>query len=84
MDRRLQTLVLKKGHAKAAPPTCPLFLCLFSCFRGTSAPLHCAGFTVFDPLPPPSPQVVDVPSYLVRVDSEKHIDFAVNSPFGPR
>ncbi len=28
-------------------------------------------------------QVVDVPSYLVRVDSEKHIDFAVNSPFAP-
>ena len=33
----------------------------------------------------PAPfQVVDVPSYLVRVDSEKHIDFAVNSPFAPR
>jgi small subunit ribosomal protein S9e len=27
-------------------------------------------------------QVVNVPSYLVRVDSEKHIDFAVDSPFG--
>jgi hypothetical protein len=28
MDRRLQTLVLKKGHAKAPTPTCPLFLCI--------------------------------------------------------
>mmetsp|Transcript_20604 Transcript_20604/g.21268 ORF Transcript_20604/g.21268 Transcript_20604/m.21268 type:complete len:197 (+) Transcript_20604:56-646(+) len=27
-------------------------------------------------------QVVNVPSYLVRIDSEKHIDLAVNSPYG--
>eukprot|EP00004_Rigifila_ramosa_P007025 TRINITY_DN17948_c0_g1_i1.p2 TRINITY_DN17948_c0_g1~~TRINITY_DN17948_c0_g1_i1.p2 ORF type:complete len:208 (-),score=46.74 TRINITY_DN17948_c0_g1_i1:55-642(-) len=27
-------------------------------------------------------QVVNVPSFMVRVDSQKHIDFALNSPFG--
>ncbi|KAK1938447.1 putative 40S ribosomal subunit protein S9 [Babesia divergens] len=27
-------------------------------------------------------QVVDIPSFMVRVDSEKHIDFALTSPFG--
>ena len=27
-------------------------------------------------------QVCNVPSFLVRVDSEKHIDFALTSPFG--
>ena len=27
-------------------------------------------------------QIVNVPSFLVRTDSEKHIDFAVTSPFG--
>uniref|UniRef100_A0A8C9LMX2 Small ribosomal subunit protein uS4 n=1 Tax=Piliocolobus tephrosceles TaxID=591936 RepID=A0A8C9LMX2_9PRIM len=27
-------------------------------------------------------QLVDIPSFLVRVDSEKHIDFAITSPFG--
>jgi hypothetical protein len=27
-------------------------------------------------------QIVDVPSFLVRVDSQKHIDFALSSPFG--
>eukprot|EP00632_Arachnochrysis_sp_CCMP2950_P001164 CAMPEP_0185700920 /NCGR_PEP_ID=MMETSP1164-20130828/8096_1 /TAXON_ID=1104430 /ORGANISM="Chrysoreinhardia sp, Strain CCMP2950" /LENGTH=330 /DNA_ID=CAMNT_0028367891 /DNA_START=78 /DNA_END=1072 /DNA_ORIENTATION=+ len=27
-------------------------------------------------------QVVNVPSFMVRVDSEKHIDFAVTSPYG--
>lgn len=40
------------------------------------------------PIPSPLPycsvgkQVVDVPSFLVRVDSQKHIDFALTSPFG--
>lgn len=27
-------------------------------------------------------QVVNVPSFIVRLDSEKHIDFSLNSPFG--
>lgn len=27
-------------------------------------------------------QIVTVPSFVVRVDSQKHIDFALNSPFG--
>jgi small subunit ribosomal protein S9e len=27
-------------------------------------------------------QVVNVPSFLVRVESQKHIDFALTSPFG--
>merc|ERR1711964_211672 len=26
-------------------------------------------------------QICDIPSFLVRVDSEKHIDFALTSPF---
>ncbi|KAL6776334.1 RPS9 [Auxenochlorella protothecoides x Auxenochlorella symbiontica] len=27
-------------------------------------------------------QIVNVPSFIVRIDSQKHIDFALNSPFG--
>jgi ribosomal protein S4 len=27
-------------------------------------------------------QIVDIPSFIVRVDSQKHIDFALTSPFG--
>ena len=27
-------------------------------------------------------QVVNVPSFVVRLDSEKHIDYSLNSPFG--
>merc|ERR1711865_357365 len=27
-------------------------------------------------------QIVNIPSFMVRMDSQKHIDFALNSPFG--
>ena len=27
-------------------------------------------------------QIVNVPSFMVRVESEKHIDFSLSSPFG--
>lgn len=27
-------------------------------------------------------QIVNVPSFIVRLDSQKHIDFAITSPFG--
>jgi hypothetical protein len=27
-------------------------------------------------------QMVNIPSFMVRVDSQKHIDFALTSPFG--
>merc|ERR1712057_130205 len=27
-------------------------------------------------------QICDIPSFIVRVDSEKHVDFALTSPFG--
>lgn len=27
-------------------------------------------------------QLVDVPSFIVRLDSQRHIDFALNSPYG--
>ena len=27
-------------------------------------------------------QIVNVPSFVVRLDSQKHIDFALTSPFG--
>ena len=27
-------------------------------------------------------QIVNVPSFLVRTDSQKHIDFAITSPYG--
>jgi len=29
-----------------------------------------------------SSQVVNIPSFVVRLDSQKHIDFSLKSPFG--
>uniref|UniRef100_W5MMW6 Small ribosomal subunit protein uS4 n=1 Tax=Lepisosteus oculatus TaxID=7918 RepID=W5MMW6_LEPOC len=49
---------------------------------GLSAPPHAANL-------PPSPlprrvrkQVVNIPSFVVRLDSQKHIDFSLRSPYG--
>lgn len=27
-------------------------------------------------------QIVDIPSFIVRLESQKHIDFALTSPYG--
>jgi len=27
-------------------------------------------------------QIVNIPSFMVRIDSQKHIDFAITSPYG--
>lgn len=45
----------------------------------------------WDPFPPPltchppsrvRKQVVNIPSFIVRLDSQKHIDFSLRSPYG--
>lgn len=33
-------------------------------------------------MPSVGKQIVNVPSFIVRLDSQKHIDFALTSPFG--
>ena len=37
---------------------------------------------VANPLRSVGKQIVNVPSFVVRLDSQKHIDFALTSPFG--
>lgn len=37
---------------------------------------------VSNPLRSVGKQIVNVPSFVVRLDSQKHIDFALTSPFG--
>lgn len=37
---------------------------------------------VLTPLNSVGKQIVNVPSFIVRLDSQKHIDFALTSPFG--
>merc|ERR1712205_280114 len=61
MERRLQTLVFKRGLAKS---------------------IHHARALIRQRHIRVGRQICDIPSFLVRVDSEKHIDFALTSPFG--
>merc|ERR1712146_322796 len=60
MERRLQTLVFKRGLAKSIHHARVLIRQRHPCW----------------------PQIVNVPSFMVRVESQPHIEFALNSPFG--
>merc|ERR1712224_759044 len=61
MDRRLQTLVFKRGLAKS---------------------IHHARVLIRQRHIRVGKQIVDVPSFVVRVESQGHTDFALTSPFG--
>merc|ERR1711861_126338 len=61
MERRLQTLVFKRGLAKS---------------------IHHARVLIRQRHIRVGRQIVTVPSFMVRVESQPHIEFALNSPFG--
>merc|ERR1712185_506368 len=61
MERRLQTLVYKRGLAKS---------------------IHHARVLTRQKHIRVGRQIVDIPSFMVRVESQPHIDFALSSPFG--
>merc|ERR1712010_413958 len=61
MERRLQTLVFKRGLAKS---------------------IHHARVLIRQRHIRVGRQIVNVPSFMVRVESQPHIEFAVGSPFG--
>merc|ERR1711988_1687182 len=61
LDRRLQTLVFKRGLAKS---------------------IHHARVLIRQRHIRVGRQIVNVPSFMVRVESQPHIEFAVGSPFG--
>merc|ERR1712118_622884 len=61
MERRLQTLVFKRGLAKS---------------------IHHARVLIRQRHIRVGRQIVNVPSFMVRVESQPHIEFALNSPFG--
>merc|ERR1711998_384147 len=61
MNRRLQTLVFKRGLAKS---------------------IHHARVLIRQRHIRVGRQVVNVPSFMVRLESEPHIEFALNSPLG--
>merc|ERR1711981_292244 len=61
LERRLQTLVYKRGLAKS---------------------IHHARVLIKQKHIRVERQIVDVPSFMVRVESQPHIDFSLSSPFG--
>merc|ERR1711900_86767 len=61
LERRLQTLVFKRGLAKSIHHA-----------RVLIRQRHIRG----------GRQIVTVPSFMVRVESQPHIEFSLNSPFG--
>merc|ERR1739847_211965 len=61
MERRLQTLVFKRGLAKS---------------------IHHARVLIRQKHIRVGRQIVDIPSFMVRVESQPHIEFSLNSPFG--
>merc|ERR1711871_376206 len=61
MERRLQTLVFKRGLAKS---------------------IHHARVLIRQKHIRVGRQIVDIPSFMVRVESQPHIEFALTSPLG--
>merc|ERR1719253_1733858 len=61
LERRLQTLVFKRGLAKS---------------------IHHARVLIRQCHIRVARQIVNVPSFMVRVESQPHIEFSLNSPFG--
>merc|ERR1711977_426462 len=61
LDRRLQTLVFKRGLAKS---------------------IHHARVLIRQRHIRVQRQIVNVPSFMVRVESQPHIEFSLNSPLG--
>lgn len=92
LERRLQTLVFKSGMAKSIHHARVLikqrhirwspsltgyqFLVFITAFQNLQ------DLTLRFCVCRVGKQIVDVPSFLVRVDSQKHIDFALSSPLG--
>merc|ERR1712072_190376 len=61
LERRLQTLVFKRGLAKS---------------------IHHARVLIRQKHIRVGRQIVDIPSFMVRVESQPHIEFSLSSPFG--
>lgn len=81
LERRLQTCVYKLGLAKSIHHARVLIrqrhIRYVSWLRFCRDKIKSPGCSCSV-----GKQIVNVPSFIVRLDSQKHIDFALNSPFG--
>lgn len=86
LERRLQTKVFKQGLAKSIHHARVLIYqrhIRCAAVAGCSRAAGCAHVArVLRANHSVGRQLVNVPSFMVRTDSEKHIDFALTSPFG--
>jgi small subunit ribosomal protein S9e len=78
LERRLQTCVYKLGLAKSIHHARVLIRQRHIRYACTCETAECAQLTTRSV----GKQIVNVPSFMVRLDSQKHIDFALTSPFG--
>ena len=82
LERRLQTQVFKLGLAKSIHHARVLIRqrhirCVAN---GPHTRLPCvAALRVMHRV---GKQIVNIPSFMVRTDSQKHIDFSITSPYG--
>jgi small subunit ribosomal protein S9e len=81
LDRRLQTLVVKLGHAKSMHHARTLIRHRHIKVCSQVFAWRFASKFVFLPLLQVGTQVVNVPSFMVRLESEKFIAIASNSPY---
>lgn len=79
LERRLQTCVYKLGLAKSIHHARVLIKQRHIRYVKE---LHQSNNPHTDYRYSVGKQIVNVPSYMVRLDSQKHIDFALTSPFG--
>ena len=83
LERRLQTCVYKLGLAKSIHHARVLIRQRHIRYAPLKTPTHVHEIpmlTKYDSSV--GKQIVNVPSFIVRLDSQKHIDFALTSPFG--
>uniref|UniRef100_A0AAV2MCC3 Small ribosomal subunit protein uS4 n=1 Tax=Knipowitschia caucasica TaxID=637954 RepID=A0AAV2MCC3_KNICA len=80
LERRLQTQVFKLGLAKSIHHARVLIRQRHIRQNAQSQSLR--GPEVTDWLVSVRKQVVNIPSFVVRLDSQKHIDFSLRSPYG--
>ena len=80
LERRLQTCVYKLGLAKSIHHARVLIRQRH--IRYVSSNIFCGLSSSLGNACSVGKQIVNVPSFVVRLDSQKHIDFALNSPFG--
>ena len=82
LERRLQTCVYRLGLAKSIHHARVLIKQRHIRYVTTAWVDFGSGRCLYLCVYSVGKQIVNVPSFMVRLDSQKHIDFALTSPFG--